>query len=169
MTRFLFVLPLAVAALLAACGDGPDPPPSPTPVATATPTRAPAASVATLAPGTPVVLQNPITTASGLKYVDVVVGTGESPTASSPITINYAGMFAANGLVFDTTAGREPYSSPRADGFIPGFTEALLGMKEGGKRDVFIPSNLAYGSKGYGPIPPNVDLIFQIELLKVGE
>lgn len=153
----------------AACGDGPDPVPTPTLApATATPT-VPPAGIPTLTPGTPVVLVNPITTPSGLKYVDVAVGTGEAPTASSPVTINYAGMFAANGQVFDTTAGRQPYSSPRADGFIPGFTEALLGMKEGGKRDVYIPSDLAYGARGYGPIPPNTDLVFQIELIKVGE
>ncbi|MGE5597382.1 MAG: FKBP-type peptidyl-prolyl cis-trans isomerase [Hyphomicrobiales bacterium] len=169
MNRLWLCLPMAVlaAAAIAACGDGPDPEPTPTPTqtATATPTRAVVAP--TLAPGTPVVLENPTTTTSGLKYVDEVVGEGRAPKATSQVVVNYTGRFAANGQVFDSSEGKGP-AQFAVGGVIPGFSEAILGMKEGGKRTVFIPSKLGYGPGGYPPrIPPNTDLVFDIELVRV--
>jgi peptidylprolyl isomerase len=159
--RYLLLAPVAALAafLFAACGDGPDDDPAPTPTATKS---------ATAAPGAPIVLENPTVTASGLKYVDEVVGTGATPSMSSNVTVHYTGKLAANGEVFDSSVQRGQPATFRMSGVIKGFSEGLSTMKEGGKRTVFIPSALGYGPAGNGPrIPGNSDLIFEIELIKV--
>lgn len=112
-------------------------------------------------------LENPTTTPSGLKYVDEVVGDGAAPSSSGQVTVHYTGKFAANGQTFDSSAGGEPVSFT-LDNVIPGFAEAISTMKEGGKRTAFIPAALGYGASGYPPvIPPNADLVFDIELVEV--
>ena len=108
------------------------------------------------------------TTASGLMYIDEVVGTGASPTANQSVTVNYTGKLASDGKVFDSSTGRGPatFALTRV---IPGFSEGISTMKPGGKRVVYIPAALAYGANpppGSG-IGPNADLIFEIELLSV--
>lgn len=166
MNRRLLILPLGVllASLATACGDGPDPEPTPTPtISNATAPAAPA-----LAPGEPIALDGPTMTPSGLMYVDEVVGDGVQPTINSTVVVHYTGKFAENGQVFDSSvrAGRPATFSLR--GVIPGFAEAILGMKEGGKRIAYIPSELGYGEEGFPPIiPPNTDLVFEIELIEV--
>ena len=108
------------------------------------------------------------TTATGLKYMILKEGTGASPKATDEVTVNYTGKLL-DGTVFDTTIPRgEPLTFP-LNRVIPGWTEGLQLMKEGGKAVFFIPSNLAYGEQGTpgGPIGPNQDLIFEVELLKV--
>lgn len=114
-------------------------------------------------------LENATTTPSGLQYVDETVGEGAAPAAATDlVTVHYTGKFAANGQTFDSSVGKQP-AQFALNGVIPGFAEAILSMKEGGKRTAFIPSNLGYGPNGYPPvIPPNADLVFEIELIKVG-
>ena len=107
-------------------------------------------------------------TASGLKYIVVKEGTGATPTATDNVTVHYTGRLL-DGTVFDTSTDRgEPITFP-LNRVIPGWTEGLQYMKEGGKAIFFIPSNLAYGEQGTpgGPIGPNQDLIFDVELIKV--
>ena len=109
------------------------------------------------------------TTPSGLKYVVVVPGTGASPKATDVVTVHYTGRLL-DGTVFDSSVERgEPTSFP-LQAVIKGWTEGLQLMQVGGKTVFFIPSNLAYGEMGTpgGPIGPNQDLIFEVELLGIG-
>lgn len=110
-----------------------------------------------------------VTTASGLKYVDQVLGTGEVATAGKNTTVHYTGWLE-NGKKFDSSVDRgQPFSFPLGAGrVIQGWDEGVQGMKVGGKRKLTIPSDLGYGSRGAGGvIPPNATLIFDVELLGV--
>lgn len=90
----------------------------------------------------------------------VVAGKGASPTMADVALINYKGTLP-DGKVFD----QAQFTPMPLEGVVPGFSKALLQMQKGGKYKVVIPSSLAYGDKGSGPIPPNTDLTFEIELL----
>lgn len=111
-----------------------------------------------------------ITTASGLQYLVLTEGSGKSPRKSDTVVVNYRGTLL-NGVEFDSSylAGREPAEFPLKR-VIKGWTEGLQLMKEGAKYRFFIPSHLAYGSRGAGiDIGPDETLIFEVELLKVWE
>ena len=107
------------------------------------------------------------TTPSGLQYKVLTEGHGKKPSASDTVLVHYRGT-TLDGTEFDSSYKRnDPISFPLR-GVIPGWTEGVQLMKEGGKIQLFIPSNLAYGSQGAGGvIPPDSTLIFDIELLKV--
>jgi FKBP-type peptidyl-prolyl cis-trans isomerase len=106
-------------------------------------------------------------TSSGLQYVIINPGEGRSPKATDSVKVNYRGTLL-NGTEFDSSYKRnEPIEFP-LNGVIKGWTEGLQLIKEGGKLKLFIPSNLAYGSRGAGGlIGPDETLIFEVELLKV--
>lgn len=111
-----------------------------------------------------------ITTGSGLKYQDVVVGKGPQPQPGDAIEVNYTGKFL-DGKVFDSSLnpGRTPFELHLGRGeVIPGWDEGLASMHVGGKRKLLIPPSLAYGAAGAGGvIPPNATLTFDVELLKI--
>ena len=110
-----------------------------------------------------------VTTPSGLKYVDQVVGTGDAAVAGKTVSVHYTGWLE-NGKKFDSSVDRgQPFSFPLGAGrVIKGWDEGVQGMKIGGKRKLTIPSNLGYGPQGAGGvIPPNATLIFDVELLGV--
>ena len=110
-----------------------------------------------------------VTTPSGLKYVDQVVGTGEAVVAGKTVNVHYTGWLE-NGKKFDSSVDRgQPFSFPLGAGrVIKGWDEGVQGMKVGGKRKLTIPSDLGYGSRGAGGvIPANATLIFDVELLGV--
>lgn len=109
------------------------------------------------------------TTDSGLKYVDVVVGNGASPTRGKQVKVHYTGTLE-NGTRFDSSVDRKkPFSFIIGIGqVIKGWDEGVMGMKVGGKRKLVIPANLGYGARGAGGvIPPNATLLFDVELLDV--
>ena len=99
---------------------------------------------------------------------DLVVGTGATAVAGDTVTVHYIGTFT-NGTKFDSSYDRgQPYTFPVGVGqVIPGFDQAVVGMKVGGKRRVTIPPSLAYGSQGQGAIPPNSTLKFDIDLVSI--
>jgi FKBP-type peptidyl-prolyl cis-trans isomerase len=107
-------------------------------------------------------------TASGLKYIDEVIGTGESPSPGKTVVVHYTGQLE-NGTKFDSSLDRgQPFSFPIGMGeVIKGWDEGVMTMKVGGKRRLIIPPELGYGSQDKGTIPPNSTLIFDVELLRV--
>ena len=110
-----------------------------------------------------------VTTKSGLKYVDLKVGTGREAKPGNTVIVHYTGTLL-NGEKFDSSLDSgKPFTFGLGRGqVIPGWDEGVAGMKEGGVRKLLIPSELAYGERGAGKaIPPNSDLIFEVELLKV--
>lgn len=106
-------------------------------------------------------------TGTGLQYMVEKEGTGASPAATDEVTVHYTGRLL-DGTVFDSSVSRgEPATFP-LNRVIPGWTEGLQLMKEGGKTVFFIPSELAYGAQGVpNAIPPHSTLIFEVELIKV--
>jgi peptidylprolyl isomerase len=111
-----------------------------------------------------------VTTASGLKYTDVKVGSGASPVKGKQVKVHYTGTLE-NGKQFDSSVGKQPFSFVIGVGqVIPGWDEGVMGMKVGGKRKLIIPSKLGYGAAGAGSaIPPNATLLFDVELLDVAK
>lgn len=113
------------------------------------------------------------TTPSGLKYSDEQVGTGTEATKGKSVSVHYTGWLDNNGAKgnkFDSSVDRgEPFEFPLGAGMvIKGWDEGVAGMKIGGKRTLYIPSALGYGARGAGAvIPPNANLIFDVELLGV--
>jgi len=107
------------------------------------------------------------TTASGLQYEVLTAGSGAKPTAEKSVTVHYTGTLL-DGTVFDSSVQRGEPATFGVSQVISGWTEALQLMAEGSKWKLFIPSELAYGSKSPGPdIGPNSTLVFEVELLKV--
>lgn len=107
-------------------------------------------------------------TDSGLQYRVLRAGAGAKPKATNTVKVNYHGWLDS-GNVFDSSYKRgEPIEFP-LNGVIPGWTEGMQLVGEGGMIELLIPSNLGYGPRGTpgGPIPPNATLHFLVELLDV--
>jgi FKBP-type peptidyl-prolyl cis-trans isomerase len=111
----------------------------------------------------------PTKTADGLEYWDIKVGSGPTATAGQTVTVNYTGWLT-DGKKFDSSVDRgEPFKFHLGAGqVIKGWDEGVAGMKVGGKRQLRIPPDLGYGSRGAGGvIPANATLVFDVELLGV--
>lgn len=110
-----------------------------------------------------------ITTPSGLKYRDLVEGTGEQPLLGQMVVVHYTGTLT-DGSKFDSSRDRgQPFSFPIGKGrVIKGWDEGVGSMKVGGRRELVIPPDLGYGARGAGGvIPPNATLVFDVELLRI--
>ena len=111
----------------------------------------------------------PTKTASGLEYWDIKVGTGAVAQAGQHVKVDYTGWLT-NGKKFDSSVGTgRPFDFMLGAGqVIKGWDEGIAGMKVGGKRQLRIPPDLAYGAGGYSTlIPPNSTLIFDVQLVDV--
>lgn len=102
---------------------------------------------------------------SGLQYKIIEEGSGASPTATDKVTVNYRGTLI-DGKEFDSSYKRNKPATFKLNGVIKGWTEGLQLIKEGGKMELYIPPELAYGERG---ALANQALIFEVELLSVGE
>lgn len=112
-----------------------------------------------------------ITTESGLQYYDLETGSGEAAAEGDVVVVNYTGWLT-DGVKFDSSLDRgEPFSFPLGQGrVIPGWDEGVTSMQPGGKRQLVIPAELAYGDQGAGGvIPPGATLIFDVELVDIRE
>ena len=108
------------------------------------------------------------TTASGLQYRHQKEGAGRAPKATDTVTVHYAGWLTS-GTPFDSSYQRGETARFPLNRVIPGWTEGLQLMKEGGETTFVIPAKLAYGSRGAPPvIGPNATLVFHVALVKVG-
>lgn len=107
-----------------------------------------------------------ITTESGLQYEVVTKGDGPMPDETSSVSVFYEGTLI-DGTVFDSSYDTGDTASFALNGVIQGWTEGLQLMPVGSTYKFYIPSNLAYGPRGTGPIPANSALIFKIELLEI--
>ena len=150
--RFRLLTTLVAAALAAGCGSD-----SPTAVPIEQTTFAPSLGV-NLAASTKL--------PSGLYYRDLTVGTGTTLASGQTLGMRYVGSFA-NGEVFDSNPEPKPIFSFRlgAGQVIKGWDLGLVGMKVGGRRQLIIPPELAYGSSDYGPIPGNSVLVFTVDAI----
>lgn len=132
-------------------------------------TQKPAAKPTTATGGPTKVTGEGTKTASGLQYWDIKVGTGKVAQNGDTVTVHYTGWLT-NGKKFDSSVGGSPFKvTPLGNApVIKGWNEGLVGMKVGGKRQLRIPPDLAYGAGGYPPvIPPNSTLIFDVSVVSV--
>jgi FKBP-type peptidyl-prolyl cis-trans isomerase FkpA len=139
--------------------------------------QAPSASATAAATGqaAPAAPAAPVVPAPQVKVIDVKVGAGAEAISGQTVRVHYTGWLykelapKQRTRQFDSSAGREPLEFQLGAGrVIKGWDQGVVGMKVGGKRTLIIPSELAYGKRGAGGvIPPDADLIFDVELLGV--
>jgi FKBP-type peptidyl-prolyl cis-trans isomerase FkpA len=151
MKSLLIAAPTLAALALIACDETvPEPPSSPRPVITAEPE---------------------VPEPADLVKEDLAVGTGAEAKDGDKVKVNYTGRLLKTNFMFDTSVGKKPFDFQLGKGsVIKGWDLGVLGMKVGGKRKLTIPSKLGYGDSGSPPkIPGKATLVFDVELLSVGE
>ena len=142
---------------------------------TTTAATTPTSTVTTPKPPSPLSKEPVVTVPKGpapakLVTKDLITGTGTTAKSGDTVTVNYVGVLYTNGKEFDSSWSRkQTFTTPLTNGsVIPGWVEGIPGMKVGGRRELIIPANLAYGKTGSGSaIPPNSTLVFVVDLLSV--
>lgn len=118
--------------------------------------------------GTKLVDFTPIAKVDALQIIDIIPGTGAEVPAGATITAHYTGALCKNGIIFQSSHDFGQPVTFGLDQVIRGWTEGVPGMKVGGMRRLIIPSDMAYGSvRAAANIPPNSDLVFDIELVDI--
>lgn len=108
-----------------------------------------------------------VTLESGLKFRDLAEGGGPYPTAGQSVTVHYTGWLE-DGTQFDSSVGGSPFTFVLGEGqVIEGWEQGVGTMRQGTRRELIIPPELAYGETGQGPIPPNATLRFEVQLLAI--
>jgi peptidylprolyl isomerase len=171
---------LLLFSLLVACGSSQPAAVTPTNPPTATsvqPTQAASATSETAvttpqgtpqATPTPYVLDGATTTDSGLQYLDLKVGDGRSPESGDLVTMNFIGSLPDGTVFANTQTSGKPITAQYDRGqLLPGWEEGLARMKAGGTAQMVLPPELAFGPQGYGAIPPNTQIILEVDLLSV--
>jgi peptidylprolyl isomerase len=104
----------------------------------------------------------------GLAIRDLIVGSCQTAGPSDTVNVRYVGALYSDGTVFDASwkTGSAPVKFSLS-GVVPGFAGGIVGMKAGGRREIYIPSYLGYGPQGTGPIPPNSALVFVVDLVSI--
>ena len=171
MKALISILAIVLLLLGLGCGGGEEQaePTTEQPAAEEQAPQQPAAVAATAVGEIPSVEGDTITTASGLRYIDITVGDGASPTQGQTCMMHYTGWLT-DGSKFDSSRDKdEPLGFPIGAGrVIRGWDEGVATMNVGGRRLLIIPGDLAYGPTGRPPrIPPNATLIFDVELLEI--
>ena len=105
-------------------------------------------------------------TTSGIVYHELQHGTGAAPTPTSTVKVHYVGSLL-DGTVFDSSIKRGQPAELALDSVIPGWSEGVQLMRVGGKAKLYVPSELGYGERGVGPIPPGAALVFELELIEI--
>jgi peptidylprolyl isomerase len=174
LTRSLTMSASVAAAVgLVACGSSKAPGIQPTPSAGAT-----QASIPTTPKPPPAIATKPVVTVptgpppKTLVTKDLVPGTGQTANSGQTVTVNYVGVLYKGGTEFDSSWKRnQPFTTALTQGpggVIAGWVQGIPGMKVGGRRELIIPSSLAYGVRGSPPtIPPNSALVFVVDLLSI--
>lgn len=112
----------------------------------------------------------PVASVSELQITDIKEGTGEAVKPGDTITAHYTGALAQDGTIFESSKDSGQPATFPLSGVIAGWQQGVPGMKVGGIRRLVIPANLAYGERGSPPkIGPNATLVFDIELVKIGQ
>ena len=106
---------------------------------------------------------------TALESTDLITGSGAAAAPGSTVTVQYVLADYATGKVVQSSWTSQPFSFTLGEGrVIPGWDKGIVGMKAGGRRELIIPPNLAYGPNGGQGIPPNDTLVFVVDVLKVG-
>jgi peptidylprolyl isomerase len=174
MSRRPLALTLSAALALAAagCGSSNDKTSSSDASASSDQTTSQAAAATTAKPRSKPTVKVPAgKPPKKLVIKDLIPGTGQAAKVGDPITVNYIGVNFKGGKMFDNSYDRgQPFPFQLGGGqVIPGWDQGLVGMKVGGRRELTIPPNLAYGPQGQPPtIKPNETLVFVVDLLSIG-
>jgi peptidylprolyl isomerase len=162
------VISLLVLACIQACGVMAEE------VSTTTQAQAQTSATSALTTGTvstpPEVVGTTVTLPSGLKYIDLVIGTGPRPKENQNVVIHYVGRLE-NGKIFDSSRDRlipVPLKFQLGtSAVVPGMEEGVKTMRLGGRRLLVIPPDLGYGKRGSGAVPPDATLLFDVELVGI--
>jgi peptidylprolyl isomerase len=159
---------VALAAGLAACGSSKAPGVALAPSAGATSATVSTPQVPPTLSKQPVVNVPKGPAPSHLVIKDLIKGSGQTVNPGATVTVNYIGVLYKTGRQFDSSWSRgQPQTFPLS-GVIQGWSQGMVGMRVGGRRELIIPSNLAYKAAGRPPtIPPNAPLVFVVDLLSV--
>jgi FKBP-type peptidyl-prolyl cis-trans isomerase len=111
----------------------------------------------------------PVASVTALQTTDVKEGSGTVVKSGDTVTVHYTGALAKDGTIFQSSLDMGQPVSFGLDQVIKGWTQGIPGMKVGGTRRLVIPANLAYGNQAQGNIPANSDLVFDVELIKIGQ